>query len=272
MLLLTTSFLSCRIPKNWHSIARIKEKYPYNLELNNQSSFELQYRYAIVPYRKDLESLEIRRKILEVEKKIFDLGFSATIWSDDNYNIFGKIKNSEAAIMYTGIDCGAYMDFNPWVSLFDYPNINVDGLPARFVLVIEGDTNWYSLVYDCEKGIETNKVIITDETIKRLQGIKNDDFVLGYNGNRQFYGKSVKVDDRLYCFEKIDTKKTSLIDYSKIDGIKQPDFYGRIPLYYFSEDTLDPNYRQNIAVLVFYNNNEDKFYYVKDDASVNPID
>lgn len=270
-LLFTTFLLSCHIPKNAHSIARIKEKYPYNLELTNQSALELQYRYAIVPYRKDLESLEVWKKAEETEKKIYGLGFVASILDDATFNIFGKLKNSEADIMYTGIDCGAYYNLNPVLTLTDYPNVNVDGLPARFVLAIDGDTNWYSLVYDCEKGEETNKVIITDEIIQRLRDIKQDDFIVGYNGKRQFYGKSVKIDERLYCFGKLDTKKNSLIDYSEIEGVQKYTFYGRIPLYYFFDYDKYPEYPQKKSVLILYNSNEDKFYYVKDDASVNPI-
>ena len=53
-----------------HSIARIKEKYACNVEIVNNSSSTLQYRYAPLKTRKDYESLPYIPNLNKVMEKI----------------------------------------------------------------------------------------------------------------------------------------------------------------------------------------------------------
>ena len=139
--------------------------------------------------------------------------------------------------------------------------------------MIDGDTRCYSLVYDCEAKNETSTVVITDETIMRLQSFKDSEFEKGYNGKREWYGASVKIEDRLYCFKRVEIKKSSLKDYSAIDGVDgNLVLYGRINLSYFFDYTKYPECLPNTEVIIHYDDDQDKFYYIKDDASVNPVD
>ena len=271
-------FTSCPgvyCPKNVHSVARIKEKYTCNIQIENRSSCNLEYKYAPVPTRTDFNELLFIKEYNDSVKKIlneanlYEVTYDQLIFDPLFINVYGTLsKETKSKNLYTGIDCG--VPLVPY--LLGYPNINVDGLPARFVLMIEGDSRAYSLVCNCEKKNETSTVVITDDTIKRLQTFKDDEFKRGYNGRRDFYGKSVEIEDRLYCFERIDIKKNSLNDYSKIP---ETDFsgilYARVFLTRFFSKKY-PELPEADEVLILYNDNEEKFYYVKDDASVNLIE
>ena len=264
--LLLVFITSCPILDNRYSVARIKERYACNIQIENRSSYNLEYKYAPVPMRMDYNDLSF---VKEYNSSINEFLKKANSKSHLKYiNIFGTLsKDSTSKNLYTGIDCGVHSV----VYIVGYPNVNVDGLPARFVLMIEGDSRAYSLVYNCEKKNETSTVVITDDTIKRLQTFKDDEFKRGYNGRRDYYGKSVAIEDRLYCFERIDIKKNSLNDYSKIP---ETDFsgilYARVFLTRFFSKKY-PELPEADEVLILYNDNEEKFYYVKDDASVNLI-
>ena len=171
--------------------------------------------------------------------------------------------------MYTGIDGGVFSLESP--SLASKPNSNLDGLPARFILMVDGDTICYSLVCDCEEKDQTTSVTITDETIKRLKTFKDEEFEIGYNGKREWYGKSVKIQEGLYCFGRYDYKRSALNDYTDIDGFGRDfsevdryenSFYGRIP-YLFPCVTPPENHMYNKELILFYNDNDEKFYGVK---------
>lgn len=257
------------VPTNKHSIARIKEKYTCNLQIDNRSSYNLQYKYAPVPTRKDFNDLQfVKRYRNKIENDVIAMGFDSNITFPNPINIWGTIsKVAVSKSLFTGIDSGFSF------LLFNYPNVNVDGLPARFVLMVEGDSRFYSLVYNCEKKNETSTVVITDETIKRLKAFKEDEFKVGYNGRRDSYGKSVEIQDRLYCFERVDLKKSSLIDYMVYPGYDSTRvFYDRVILTFYFDYAESPEMPKNNKVLILYNDNEDKFYYIKDDASVNPVE
>ena len=277
-------FTSCPgvvVPKNAHSVARIKERYTCNIQIENKSQYKLEYKYASVPTREDFKTIGyIKKYDNEISKKLTELDFFTWKASLMPYvNVYGYIApNNTSNILYTGIDCGHYAIVRaPSIDNFSYPNRNVDGLPTRFVLMIDGDSNCYSLVYDCKKEIEVNKIVITDDTIKRLQTFKDDEFECSYNGKREWYGESVKIQDKLYCFEKYDTGKLSLFDHTYIEKNKYSSndsenfMYGRIWFYHNApNNVIYPTYAN--LVMVLYNDNEEKFYYVKDDASVNLIE
>ena len=282
-------FTSCPgvvVPKNVHSVARIKEKYTCNIQIENRSSYNLEYKYAPVPTRTDFNELIFIKEYNDSVKKILnETNLDAATYNIYNLpvkplfiNVYGTLsKETKSKNLYTGIDCGVPDSINP-IKL-SYSNINVDGLPARFVLMIEGDSRVYSLVYNCEKKNETSTVVITDDTIKRLQTFKDDEFKRGYNGRRDFYGKSVEIGDRFYCFERIDIKKNSLKEYLKdYREISEMNFggilYARVFLACWFERRYPglPIVIDDKKVLILYHDNEEKFYYVKGDASVNPIE
>ena len=268
LLLLSVALSACPIPnRNFHSVARSKEKLAYNILIQNDSSVSLEYKYAPVPQRTDYNELDVVKKYRNIEKNLEVMGLYPSINGPNTINIYGSVKKGcVSKKLYTGIDCGAYLDYDPFI--FGYPNVNVDGLPARFVIMIEGDTRCYSLVYNCEKTSEATTVVITDEIINKLKSFNDDEFKRGYNGGRDYYGKSVKIQDRLYCFGRIDLKGNSLTQYTKIPGIDyNVIFYGRI--YLTKDESVGFT---NKGELILYNDNEEKFYYVKDDASVNPIE
>ena len=210
--LLSVFITSCPILYNMYSVARIKERYTCNIQIENRSSYNLEYKYAPVPMRMDYNDLSF---VKEYNSSIYEFLKKANSKSHLEYiNIFGTLsKDSTSKNLYTGIDCGVHSV----VYIVGYPNVNVDGLPARFVLMIEGDSRAYSLVYNCEKKNETSTVVITDDTIKRLQTFKEDEFECSYNGKREWYGESVKIQDKLYCFEKYDTGKFSLLNHTYIE-------------------------------------------------------
>lgn len=267
-LLLCVVLCGCPIPaRNFHTVARSKEKLTYNLVIKNDSSVSLDYKYAPVPQRTDFDELVFVQKYMKSKESLDAKGLSTSINRPNTINIYGTVKKScESKKLYTGIDCGAYLDYDPFIE--GYPNVNVDGLPARFVIMIEGDSRCYSLVYNCKKGSENSTVVITDETIKRLQTFKEDELKFGYNGRRDYYGKSVKIQENLYCFERLDLKGNSLIDYAKISGIDHNiTLYGRI--YLTKDESVGFTHKGD---LILYSDNEDKLFYIKDDASVNSID
>ena len=261
---------SCPVPKNRHSIARIKERYACNVEIVNNSSSTLQYRYAPLKTRKDYESLPYIPNLNKVMEKIeaddslffgYDTAFS--------FNVFGTIDSKKSVVLYTGIDCGTQSLIS--ISPMSMPNSNVDGLPARFILMVDGDTICYSLVCDCEEKDQTTSVTITDETINRLKTFKDEEFEIGYNGKREWYGESVKIQEGLYCFGRYDYKRGALNDYTTIDGFGRDfgeadsynnSFYGRIP-YLFPFITPPENHMYNKELILFYNDNDEKFYSVK---------
>ena len=261
-----------------HSIARIKEKYACNVEIVNNSSSMLQYRYAPLKTRKDYESLHYIPNLNKVMEKIKTDGLYFFYEDAYSFNVFGTIDSKKSALLCTGIDGGVFSLVN--YSLMSKPNSNLDGLPARFILMVDGDTTCYSLVCDCEAKDKTTPVSITDETIKRLKTFKDEEFEIGYNGKREWYGKSVKIQDGLYCFSRYDFKKNPLVDYSYIEGMTKlltneellhQALYARIPCHYDSTGLYIRIERENY-VIIFYNDDDQKFYYVKGDASVNLIE
>ena len=269
---------SCPVPKNRHSIARIKEKYACNVEIVNNFSSTLQYRYAPIRTRKDYESLPYIPNLKKVREKIEADGLYFGYESVYSFNVFGTIDGKKSATLYTGIDGGLWSLVS--ASPMSKPNSNLDSLPARFILMVDGDTTCYSLVCDCEAKDKTTPVSITDETIKRLKTFKDEEFEIGYNGKREWYGESVKIQEGLYCFGRYDYKRSALNDYTTIDGVCRDfsavdrydkSFYGRIP-YLFPYIIPADNHMYNKALILFYNDNDGKFYGVKADASVHVID
>lgn len=280
--LLSVTLTACPIimPVNKYSIARKKEKLNCNIELINKSSSAIQFKYAPVPYREEIEKnipfysdycTSVTNQLVELG---YRGGFSKYYIGVPYFlNVYGSLVADGSAVLYTGVDGGTYIEHPS----NKYPNVNVDGLPARFVLMIDGDTTCYSLVYDCPSSSGTHELILTDEIINRLKAIKEGDFVIGYNGRREWYGPSVKIQERLYCFEQVDIKKSSLIDYTKSDCefktfpnyLQREGMYGKI---YFQTGNVEAE--SSDLVLVYYNNNEQKFYYVteEDNPSVNPIE
>ena len=275
-------FTSCPgvyTPVHKHSVARIKEKYDCAITLINASSKAIQFKYAPVPYQKNIETnlpfySEYVNNIGDKLAALSLKGGGSPAFDTGCYylNVFGSLNKNDSAVLYTGIDGGTYAPDN---IMEIYPNSNVDGLPARFVLMIDGDTTCYSLVYNCKshKDNSENQVVITDDTIAALSKISEDDFDCGYNWRRRWYGKSVTVQDRLYCFEKVDLKKNSLVDYTYSEDLEftvwfsypgmhfTNAMYGRI---YFFTGLGEPS-----EVLVYYNENNKKFYYVT--SEINPV-
>ena len=262
-----------------HSIARIKEKYACNVEIVNNSFSTLQYRYAPLKTRKDYESLPYIPNLNRVMEKIEADGLFFSYWDGDAYsfNVFGTIDSKKSALLYTGIDGGVFSLVN--YSLMSKPNSNLDGLPARFILMVNGDTLCYSLVCDCEEKDQTTSVSITDETIKRLKTFKDEEFEIGYNGKREWYGKSVKIQDGLYCFGRYDYKRSALNDYTDIDEFGRnfekvdrynKSFYGRIP-YLFPHPVPTDHRNYHKSIILFYNDNDKKFYSVKQGGIVEEI-
>ena len=260
-----------------HSIARIKEKYACNVEIINNSSFTLQYRYAPLKTRKDYDSLPYIPNLNKVMEKIEADGLYFFYEDAYSFNVFGTIDSKKSALLYTGIDGGVFSLENP--SLMSKPNSNLDGLPARFILMVNGDTICYSLVCDCEEKDQTTSVTITDETINRLKTFKDEEFEIGYNGKREWYGESVKIQEGLYCFGRYDYKRSALNDYTDIDGFGRDfseedsyenSFYGRIP-YLFPFVTPPENHMYNKELILFYNDNDSKFYSVKQGGIVEEI-
>lgn len=280
MMLSTMIFTACPgliIPKNRHSIARIKEKYACNIELVNNSSYKLHYKYAPVPTRKDFDELPFVANIKSVIGKIGQLGFSVDENSAYYFNVYGLIASKEQKRLYTGVDAGpyAYSGFTESGS-----NSNLDGLPARFVIAIDGENNCYSLVVNCADKNSTTTVEITNAIIERLKSFSNKEFSATYNGRREWYGKSVKIQDDLYCFSRHDFGKNLLVDYSYKEGISEAlvyeyadddALYGRIPCYYDAASNRFWPDKEKEVLLVF-NDTEEKFYYVKTDASVNLVE
>ena len=275
-LFLTVVLISCPVPSpvNKHSIARIKEKSNCNIELVNQSSYTVQFKYAPVPYRKDIEKNIpfYGDYCTAVSEKLIDMGYRGGFlkyFIGEPYflNVYGTIEPNGKVVLYTGVDGGTYINHPS----NQYPNVNVDGLPSRFVLMIDGETICYSLVYDCPKSSGTHELVLTDTIINRLKTFNDNEFALGYNGKREWYGESIKIHDRLYCFERLDIKKSSLIDYKKVEYdfkipfnfLRSQGMYGKI-YFYTNVDDSD----SSKEVLVYYNNDEQKFYYVSEE--VNP--
>ena len=260
-----------------HSIARIKEKYACNVEIVNNSSSMLQYRYAPLKTRKDYESLPYIPNLNKVMEKIKTDGLYFFYEDAYSFNVFGTIDSKKSALLHTGIDGGVFSLENP--SLMSKPNSNLDGLPARFIFMVDGDTTCYSLVCDCEEKDQTTSVTITDETINRLKTFKDEEFEIGYNGKREWYGKSVKIQEGLYCFGRYDYKRSALNDYTDIDEFGRnfgevdrydKSFYGRIP-YLFPFITPPENHMYNKELILFYNDNDSKFYSVKQGGIVKEI-
>ena len=252
--LITLLLSSCPTPDgrriNWHTPALIKSQYCNNIEVTNNSSYEIQYKYA-PSYRKDrptlLYSICIQSKRLP-EGEI-----------DSHVNILGTLKKGDSRILYTGVDGG---DFT-----YDYlqehgrtPNFNVDGLPGRFVIMID-DSICYSLAYNYKLKNKDATLVIDDQIVQKLKAIKPEDYVEGYNSKRYWYGKSVKVADRLYCFEQYDSGKSSMRDYSYIEGKEIREYvdfkynleglYGKVYFYNFKDRNL-----------FFYDDDDKKFYAV----------
>ena len=235
-------------PVNWHSPSFLKLQYCNNIDITNNSSYDIQYRYAPT-LRKDYHTLECTSYVRE-EK----IGLSTFL------NVFGTLKKGDSRILFTGIDGGAYT-IEYIHSTGRFPNFNVDGLPARFVIMID-DSICYSLAYDCKFKNRDSKLVIDDQLVQKLKAIKPEDYVEGYNSKRYWYGKSVKVADRLYCFEQYDSGKSSMRDYTYIEGKKirkyvdfeydQEGLYGKIYFYNF-------NPRKS---LFFYDDDDKKFYAV----------
>ena len=250
-------FLACEVPyPGWKPVNKytpsfLKLQYCNNINITNDSSYDIQYRYAPT-LRKDYHTLECTRSVRE--QKIMPL-FSFL-------NVVGTLKKGDSRVLYTGIDGGAYT--NEYIhSIGAFPNFNVDGLPARFVVMID-DSICYSLVYDCKFKNRDSELVIDDQLVQKLKAIKPEAYVEGYNSKRHWYGKSVKVADRLYCFEQYDSGKNSMRDYSYIEGkeIKkyvgfdydQEGLYGKIHFYNF----VDVPY----APLYFFDDDDKKCYAV----------
>lgn len=272
------SFASCQLvlrDTNAHGPARKKEKYDYSLEIVNNSSSKIEYKYEPVITQEGYNSIPyIKIFNSKVYNKIKEMGYRVFV---DNtvhvLNVFGTIAKGSKSILYTGIDCGT--DDVIKVQMMGHSNWNVDGLPARFVLMIEEDSNYYSLVFDCSanKNSQPVKVIINDEIIEKLKAIKESDFVKGYNGRRRWYGKSVKVQDNLYCFEKFDSGKYSLLDYSRDEeniysGLYM---YDRIHFYYLEGYPENPEYSRGKNLLLLYNEDVQKFFYIHNDPTLHEI-
>ena len=268
-------FASC-IGKNRHSIARIKEKYACNIDIVNNSSYKLHYKYAPVPERNDYDNLPFTSNIALTIAKLEKLDFVVNSRLPHYFNVYGTVASKEEKRLYSGIDAGPCSFIEP----MDWANSNLDGLPSRFVIVIDGETTCYSLVADCAEKNSNTTVEITNETIERLKTFKDEEFEIGYNGKREWYGKSVKIQNGLYCFSRYDFKKNPLVDYSYIEGMTKlltneellhQALYARIPCHYDSTGLYIRIERENY-VIIFYNDDDQKFYYVKSDASVNPVD
>lgn len=285
-LLIMLTIMSCPVIPHQNSIARIKERYRCNVELVNNSSVTIQYKYAPVLQRMDLKSLPFYNDFVAAKDKLDKLDFDY-IGMSYGFNIAGELAKGMQSTLYTGIDCGIH-EFRPLLS--GYPNANVDGLPARFAIMIEGDTRIYVLVHNCKKINKTSTVIITDETINRLKTFKDDEYAIDYNGKRESYGESVKIQDRLYCFERYDLKKNSLFDYNPIGegdeivygiagvgenteilvGERKALFYGRVLTSVSNSDgynklkdrseVLALNNKNNYVLLL--NDNSKRYFYI----------
>ena len=275
IMLSTMIFTACpgvRVPKHKHSIARIKERYENNITIENRSSKSISYKYAFPLTRDELSKIPFHKGYIEARNFLTDNNLFINDDKPNHFNIFGTLSANSSKTLYCGIDGGTYGIRH--AMLWGYPNSNVDGLPARFVLMIDGDTNCYSLVYDCEEKNQTSSVVITDETINRLKTFKDDEFEIGYNGRRAWYGESVKIQDRLYCFEKMDIQKNSLIDYTyDASSNKDQMFYEKVVTsYHFFNNDLPDDSPLKKYVLLLYNEDDQKFYYIKTDASVNLVE
>ena len=240
-------------PINWYAPSRIKSSYCNNIDITNNSSYEIEYKY-VPSLRKDRHTLEYANCIRE--KNLPEGEISSHV------NIFGTLKKGDTRTLYTGVDGGDFtLEYLRQYGSF--PNFNVDGLPGRFVIMID-DSICYSLVYDYKLKNKDATLVIDDQLVQKLKSIKDEDYVEGYNSKRYWYGKSVKVADRLYCFEQYDSGKNSMRDYSYIEGkeIKkyvgfdydQEGLYGKIHFYNF----VDVPY----APLYFFDDDDKKCYAV----------
>ena len=275
LIILSVFILTGCIGKNRHSIARIKEKYACNIDIVNNSSYKLHYKYAPVPERNDYENLPFTSNIALTIAKLEKLDFVVNSRLPHYFNVYGTVASKEEKRLYSGIDAGPCSFIEP----MDWANSNLDGLPSRFVIVIDGETTCYSLVADCTEKNSNTTVEITNETINRLKTFKDEEFEIGYNGKREWYGESVKIQEGLYCFGRYDYKRSALNDYTDIDGFGRDfseedsyenSFYGRIP-YLFPFVTPPENHMYNKELILFYNDNDSKFYSVKQGGIVKEI-
>lgn len=247
LLILSAFFYSCEV--NYASPSLLKLKYCNNINLTNSSSYEIQYKYA-PGYRKDVMELDCMQGFIGKMSAV-----SIPI------NVAGHLKPGEKRLLYTGVDTGAFYSGYIVFGFQKIPNFNVEGLPSRFVIMID-DSIVYSLVYDCKYKNEEVDLVIDDQLINRLKAIKPENYQEGYNYKRDCFGKSVKVGDRLYCFEQYDSGKSSLWDYTyiekhKIENLfahKIEGLYGRIWFYNF----IDFSH----LTLYFYDDDNGKSYVV----------